>query len=101
MSSALSTPMNDLTLICQVFYKNSVLHSGLYQLNSAPEFIGEFSLPSEASTGPIDCRLTVMDRDNSLVYFNCFMAPASGSLITRMLNINILRMMKEVYNSRS
>lgn len=89
--------MKDLILICQVFYRDSILHSGVYELSKKiPEFNGEFYIPSEITVGPIDCRLTIMDTSNCLIAYKTFMAPASGTLITRMLNIYTLNLIKGI-----
>lgn len=87
--------MKDLVLISQVFYVNTLLHSGIYKLSEVPEF-KDFYIPSEISTGPIDCRLTIMDKNNSVIAYKSIMGPASSLLLSRMLNIQTLLLIKSI-----
>ena len=86
--------MKDLRIVCQVSYRNTILHAGIYTLDSIPEFKGDFVLPDNISVGPIDCRVMILDKDNTLIDYKIFMAPASPKMISRILNINILTCIK-------
>lgn len=83
----------NLRIVCEVSYKGTLLHAGIYSLESIPEF-KDFALPDSISVGPIDCRVLILDEDNNLKDYKIFMTPASPKMITRMLNINILTCIK-------
>jgi hypothetical protein len=91
--------MKDYLLVCQVFSKGLLLYIGVHPLTNIPEFTGDFFLPQSVDVGPIEAKLIVIDKDNNLIAYKTFMAPASPRLITRLLNINILTLIKNILQS--